>query len=133
MKRRQFTQIFTLLGGSLTLPVLASGRSILSVLNPGPESVQLSRNFFEARLGKTFHVAGQASTLVLRRIEDACGTHCREQFHAIFETRSGNRLKDGTFHLGCNQHDRFDLFLSESVQGEGQQRLVATINHQAPV
>jgi len=134
MKRRQFTQIFTLLGGSLALPVLAGGRSILSVLNTGPESAQLSRSFFEARLGQTFHVKGEeAGTLVLKRIEDACGAHCREQFHAIFETLSGNHLKDGIFHLGCDQHDHFDLFLSESIHGEGQQRLVATINRQSPV
>lgn len=134
MKRRQFTQFFALLGGSLALPVLARDHSVSPIGHDGFDDEPFSRRFFENRLGQRFHIAGEDTrTLVLKRTENACGKHCREQFHAIFEVRSGKPLNDGIFRLERDRADCFDLYLTGSGQGGGQQHVIATINRQAPV
>lgn len=134
MKRRQFTQFFTLLGSSLTLPAFARDRSVLNMLTADSNAEPLSRSYFEASLGQTFHIAGgETRTLVLKSTEDACGEHCCEQFHATFEVSPGKRLNDGIFRLGRGHFDHFDLFLTESVDGNGRQRLIATINRQTHI
>lgn len=130
MKRRQFTQFFALLGSSLALPAFARNRPVLNMLHAGSDAKLMSRNFFDTRLGQTFQIAGDKSrTLVLMRTENACGEHCREQFHATFEVIPGKPLKDGIFRLEGEYFDRFDLYLTESTHG-GQQQLIATINRQ---
>lgn len=134
MKRRQFTQFFALLGSSLALPAFARNHPVLNMLRADSDTKHLSRNFFETRVGQTFQIAGEENhTLVLKRTENACGEHCREQFHATFEVSSGERLNDGIFELESEYFDRFELFLTESTQGSGQQHLIATINRQTPV
>ena len=134
MKRRQFTQFFALLGSSLALPAFARDRSALNMLHVESDGEQLSRSFFETRVGQTFHLAGDENrTLVLKRTENACGEHCREQFHATFEVSPGKRLNDGIFQLESEHFHRFDLFLTKSTHGSGQQQLIATINRQPHV
>lgn len=131
MKRRQFTQTLAVLSGSLALPAFAHASSMLGRLkiNPGVET--LSRDFFETAIGQTFHLAGEDHRrLVLKDIQDACGGHCREQFHIIFEADPGDRFGDGIFRLKGDHSGHFDLYLSDSVHGRYRQQLVATINHQ---
>lgn len=134
MKRRQFTHFFALLGSSLTLPAFAGDRSALNMLTADSYVEPLSRSYFEASLGQTFYLAGgHTLTLVLKNIENACGAHCREQFHATFEVSSGEWLKDGIFRLEQGLFDHVDLFLTESAHGNGRQQLIATINRQAHI
>lgn len=131
MKRRQFTQTLTLLSGGLALPALASGSSALRVLGADPGIEPLSRDFFEARIGQAFQLAGEhARMLVLKGIENSCGELCREQFRVVFEASPGNHLHEGIFRLERGYSDRFDLYLTESEQGNIHQQLVATINRQ---
>ena len=134
MKRRQFTQFFALLGGSLALPALARDRSALNVPRAGSAMEQMSRDYFEARVGKTFYISGaEPSTLVLKRIENACGEHCREQFHTVFEVSSGKRLNDGIFRLERAHSDRIDLFLTRSAHSDnGQQPSKSVTEHCLP-
>ncbi len=134
MKRRQFTQFFALLGSSLTLPAFARDCSALNMLTADSNVDPLSRSYFEASLGQTFHIAGgDTRTLVLKSIANACGEHCREQFHATFEVSPGEWLSDGIFRLQHGLFDHVDLFLTESAHGNGRQRLIATINRQTHI
>ena len=130
MKRRQFTQFITLLSGGLALPALASVSPALSALGTDRGAQYLSRDFFEARLGQVFQLVGEKPRrLILKGIEN-CGEHCRDQFRVVFEATAGNRLDEGIYSLERGFIDRFDLFLTESVQGHAHQHLVAIINHQ---
>lgn len=134
MKRRQFTQFIALLGSSLALPAFARNRSELNLLRADSDTNFLSRRFFESQLGQTFKIAGEENrSLVLKLTENACGKHCREQFHATFEVSPGKRLGDGIFQLENEYSDRFNLFLTDSAQASRRQHLIATINRQTPV
>lgn len=131
MKRRQFTQVLSLLSGGLALPALATGPSAFRILATHPGVETFSRDFFEARLGQAFQLAGEEPrTLVLKGIENSCGKHCREQFRAVFEANPGDRLDEGIFRLERGFSDRFDLYLTESAQGSVHQQFVAIINRQ---
>lgn len=130
MKRRQFTQVFTLLSGGLALPALATVPPALRTFGAGPGTEYLSRDFFEARLGQAFQLPGEGSrTLVLKGIEN-CGEHCRDQFRAVFEASAGKWLNEGIYRLERGFIERFDLFLTESVRENANQQLIAIINRQ---
>lgn len=120
MKRREFANLIALMAGSMALPVAAG---------TGPQA--LSREFFEALVGNHFPLSGtKARSLILKKIEDACGSASPEQFHAVFEASEGVQLQDGTYQLECERNGRFDLYLAGSEPTGNRQRLVATVNRQ---
>lgn len=131
MKRRQFTKTIVLLAGGVALPAYAGIPSALNLTRIDAAPKDLSRDFFEARVGKVFQLPRQEPhALLLKGVNDACGAACREQFHAVFEASPGTRLQEGIFQLEREGAGRFDLFLTESAQGSKRQQFVAIINLQ---
>lgn len=132
MKRRQFAQTFALLAAGVALPAANAGISTASKFM-GSDAVpgNLSRDFFEARIGRVFHLCQpKLRTLLLKGVEDACGPGSNEQFHVIFEANQGTRLEEGIYQLERKRIGQVDLFLTESEQGKTGQQFVAIINLQ---
>jgi hypothetical protein len=134
MKRRQMTQFLALLTGGVAASSFASvpavGRSLKNAMTPA----YLTREFFEAQLGREFNLEGSGvRKLRLKAVESACCHHSREQFHAVFETGPGSPLDEGIYILERNGRSRMELFMTVSEAGASPQRLVATINLQAAV
>ncbi len=131
MKRRQFAQSIALLAAGAALPAIAGIPSTLKCLQTGANLPHLSRDFFEARLGKVFQLTEDNSrSLLLKGVVNACGPDCREQFFAVFEASPGSPLEEGIYRLEHEHTGRFDLFLTESTQDSRRLRFVAIINHQ---
>ena len=106
--------------------VPAVGRTLKSAMGPA----YLTREFFEAQLGREFELENGARKLRLKAVESACCHHSREQFHAIFEASPGAPLDEGVYVLERNSGHRMGLFMTVGDAGTTPQRLVATINLQ---
>jgi hypothetical protein len=131
MKRRQFTQTIALMACGAALPAYAGIPSALDLMRIHAAPKDLSRDFFEARIGNVFQLRHPGSrTLLLKGVEDACGPAEREQFHAVFELSPGTRLEEGIFQLERERIGWIDLFLTESDQSRTRQQFVAIINLQ---
>jgi len=124
------TQFLALLAGGVAVSSFAAvpavGRTLKNAMGPAC----LTREFFEAQLGREFELENGARRLRLEAVESACCHHSAEQFHAVFEASPGAPLEDGIYVLERNSHPRVGLFMTVSEAGTSPQRLVATINLQ---
>jgi hypothetical protein len=130
MKRRQMTQFLALLAGGAAMSsfagVPAVGRTLKSAMGPA----YLTREFFEAQLGREFELENGTRKLRLEAVESACCHHSAEQFHAVFEASPGAPLEEGIYVLERHSREQMGLFMTVSDAGASPQRLVATINLQ---
>lgn len=131
MRRRQFTQTIALLAGGVAISSFAGIPVVQHYLRADVNPKSLSRDFFEAQIGKLFNINQEESrSLLLSRVENAARSALREQFHAIFEVSPGMPLEDGIYQLERNSIGQFGLFLTQSNTSNSCQQLVATINLQ---
>ena len=130
MKRRQMTQFIALLAGGAAVSALAPVQAALRPARGSGSGEYLSRDFFEAQLGREFELENGARKLRLKAVESACCHQSREQFHAIFEASPGAPLDEGVYVLERNSGHRMGLFMTVGDAGTTPQRLVATINLQ---
>ena len=131
MRRRQFTRTVALWAGGVVIFSYAGIPVVHHFLRADVSPGSLSRDFFEAHIGKVF-ILGQekARALLLMGVENAVKSESREQFHAIFEVSPGTPLEEGIYQLQRNSIVQFGLFLTRANTSNSRQRLIATINLQ---
>lgn len=131
MQRRQFTQTIALLAGGVALSSYAGIPAVHKFIKIAASPKYLSREFFEAQIGKEFGVSQHSTrTVRLKGLENATRFGAREQFHAIFEVSEGIHLAEGNYVLESNNSPPMSLFLTGVDQSTTRQQLIATINQQ---
>ncbi len=131
MRRRQFTEFIALLTGGVAVSAYARVPVVVTSTRSDAAAAYLSRDFFEAQLGRVFSVGrNEVCKLRLKAVESACCHNSSEQFHAIFEVSSGTPLEEGIYVLESDNRPRMGLFMTRSERGTTRQQMVATINLQ---